>query len=60
MPEVKQTIVNELGNSIDFRITDDSNGITVFASGLHSEVEHTWTLMEAYVLRDMLTDLLPH
>lgn len=59
MPKTEKTIVNELGNDIHFRATDDSEGITIFASGPNSEVEHTWTPMEAVVIRDMLNDLLP-
>jgi hypothetical protein len=51
-------IINELGNEISFEIIADTDQkeVTVFASGPHSEVEHTWTLEEAVTLRDMLIE----
>jgi hypothetical protein len=54
----KGTIVNELGNTIDFEIRADDEEVTVFASGPASEVEHTWTRMEAFTLCTMLTQIL--
>lgn len=54
----ERVIVNELGNTITFRITPAPGEVTVFASGPHSEVEHTWTRMEAEVLQEMLAAVL--
>lgn len=46
--------VNELGNEIRMNIIVDHRGVTVEAEGPTSRVEHTWTPMEATVLRRML------
>lgn len=52
------TFTNELGNKIDMSVTANHEEVTVFASGPHSEVEHTWTRMEAQKLRDLLIRVL--
>lgn len=57
MPEKKTiecTIVNELSNTIDFDITKDERGVTIHAIGPTSEVEHTWTPVEAITIRELL------
>lgn len=47
---------NELGNLITMRVVRDDRGVTVVAAGPGSEVEHTWTPVEAGVLRELLAD----
>lgn len=37
------------------KVENDDRGITVTAHGPTSDVEHTWTPMEAIHLRDMLS-----
>lgn len=46
--------INELGNKINMEIVVNEKGITVIASGPTSQIEHTWTPLEAAVLRDLL------
>lgn len=50
-------VINELGNTIPMSVIKDERGVTVTASGPHSEVEHTWTPIEAMTLRDMLNTI---
>lgn len=45
---------NELGNVIRMNVVIDDRGVTVEAEGPTSLVEHTWTPMEATVLRELL------
>lgn len=47
--------INELDNEISMSVIRNQNEVTVTASGPTSLVEHTWTLMEATALRNMLT-----
>ena len=54
MKEVARVFDNELGNTIEMRVIDDERGITVYAKGPKSEVEHTWTPLEAKNLRELL------
>ncbi len=49
---------NELGNDISIDVVSDDRGITVSASGPTSQVEHTWTPLEANHLRDLLNQTL--
>lgn len=49
---------NELGNDISMDVVSDDRGITVSASGPTSQVEHTWTPLEAKHLRDLLDQIL--
>lgn len=58
MDAVKRVIVNELGHTIPMIVTQDHRGVTVVASGPTSEVEHTWTPMEAETLRDLLSEVI--
>jgi hypothetical protein len=50
--------VNELGNRIKMKVRSDEQGVTVFAEGPTSEVEHTWTRMEAEELMSLLESTL--
>jgi hypothetical protein len=52
------TFKNENGNTITIQVIDDENGLTVKAYGHGTVVEHTWTPLEAEVLRHML-DIVP-
>jgi hypothetical protein len=52
------SFTNELGNSIDMSVTIDGEDVTVYAKGPTSTVEHTWTIMEAETLHDLLRDVL--
>lgn len=54
MEKVEFQFVNELGNTILITVTRDQRGITIFASGPTSEVEHAWTPNEARAIRDLL------
>ena len=45
---------NEHGNWVAMTVTKDDNGITVSAVGLSSQVEHTWTPMEAKELARLI------
>ena len=51
---MERTFRNELGNTIRMNIVVDDRGVTVEAEGPTSLVQHTWTPMEATVLRRML------
>jgi hypothetical protein len=50
---------NELGNEIRMNVIVDDRGVTVEAEGPTSLVEHTWTSMEAIVLRELLQSAEP-
>lgn len=52
-----RTFINELGNEISIIVADTTYGITMFAVGPSSFVQHTWTPMEAMALRNMLNEL---
>lgn len=54
MVRIKTTLTNELGNEIEMEIIVDQRGVTVHATGPSSRVEHTWTPLEAMVLRNLL------
>jgi len=51
-------VINESGNLITMSVTVDDDGVTVLASGPTSEVEHTWTPLEARELIRLLTEAL--
>jgi hypothetical protein len=54
-PKGKQMeFVNELGNKIRMEIAVTPDSVTVIAEGPTSLVEHTWTPMEARILRELL------
>ena len=52
--DIGRCFENELGNEITMEIVHDERGVTVYASGPTSEVEHTWTLKEAENLCELL------
>ena len=54
MSTIKKVFTNELGNEIRMVVCQDERGITVEAEGPTSLVEHTWTVMEAQMLRSLL------
>lgn len=58
MSAVERAIVNELGNVIGIAVTRDQRGITVAAIGPTSEVEHTWTPMEAATILELVSSVL--
>jgi len=51
-------VINESGNLITMSVVVDDDGVTVLASGPTSEVEHTWTPLEARELIRLLTEAL--
>lgn len=57
---MRQTITfhNEKGNLITINVTDTPEGISIEGQGPNSHVQHTWTPLEAEVLRHML-DIVP-
>lgn len=59
MKVTELTFHNELDNQIYMRVTRDTDGVTVYASGPDSEVEHTWTDLEATILAAMVSYVLP-
>jgi len=54
MTFVRSEFLNELGHKIALTINHDERGVTVSASGPTSQVEHTWTPLEARELRRLL------
>ena len=57
-PILRARFINELGNDISMDVVSDDRGITVSAAGPTSQVEHTWTPLEAQRLRDLLNQAL--
>lgn len=55
MATFQKSFYNENNNSVFMKVENDDRGITVTAHGPTSDVEHTWTPMEAIHLRDMLS-----
>lgn len=51
----RRVFTNELGHEIYMKITRDNRGVTVTAEGPETDVEHTWTEIEARNLREMLS-----
>lgn len=56
----RSDFVNELGNEIEMSVDSNPRNTVVFAKGPNSQVEHTWTRLEAKTLRDLLTESLDH
>lgn len=52
-----RVVVNELDHTVSIVVICNHRGVTVSASSPASEVEHTWTLLEAVAIRDMLIDV---
>lgn len=59
MISLVKDFVNEFENEISIEIIRDEKGVTIYAKGPNSEVEHTYTPMEAIVLRELLELLEP-
>lgn len=57
MPKTIARFVNEYGNYIEMSLETDERGVMIKAVGPDSEVEHTWTHMEAAYLRSLLGDV---
>lgn len=55
MFEVTVEIVNELDNKIQMSVKVTPEGVTIFATGPTSTVEHTWTHREADTIMNLLT-----
>lgn len=56
MYRIERTFTNELGNEIAMAVTAENGSVTVTASGPTSEVDHTWTSVEAMWLMNLLMD----
>lgn len=59
MISIRREFENENGNTISIVVVHDQKGVTVSAYSKDSEVQHTWTPMEAKTLRELLTLLEP-
>lgn len=59
MISVRREFMNEIGNQISILVQHDPRGVTISCFGPTSEVEHTYTPMEARVIRELLTLLEP-
>lgn len=55
MEPIQRKFINELGNQIEMSVVSNETGITIFAKGPTSDVEHTWTPLEIKNLREMLS-----
>lgn len=53
--QIACTFINELGNSISMVVTFNGETVTIYSTGPNSEVEHTWTNLEALRLVQLLT-----
>ncbi len=51
---------NEVGNEITMSVGYDHRGVTVYAEGPTSSIEHTWTPMEAVAVMQLIQDLVDH
>lgn len=51
-------ITNEYGRPISMWGWLDSNGVHLYATSPDSDMEHTWTLLEAFALHNLLGSVL--